>query len=73
MTEWDISRQGKLLNVERFSLAPEEIELVKGKLFWSEEERMTMLALLLENIGVDRALRLGKPEVWREPIAQLSR
>ena len=70
---WDIGRHGKLLDVERFSMAPEKIELVDGKLFWSEEERMTMLALLLENIGVDRAVRVGKSEVWREAVAQLSK
>jgi hypothetical protein len=34
-------------------------------LFWDDTERLTLLALLLENVGVDRAVRLGDPEVWR--------
>ena len=54
---WAIRREGKLLNVERFMLAPEKLKLVDGKLFASEEQRMTMLALLLENSGVDRAVQ----------------
>jgi hypothetical protein len=30
-----------------------------------------MLALLLENVGTDKAVRIGNPEVWREAIANL--
>ena len=30
-----------------------------------------MLALLLENIGVDKAVRLGRPDVWRAAVAAL--
>jgi hypothetical protein len=55
----------------RYNLTPEKIELIQGKLFWSEEDRLNMLALLLENVGVDKAVRLGSPGVWREAIAQL--
>jgi hypothetical protein len=28
---------------------------------------------LLENVGVDAAIRLGDPAVWREAIAELDR
>jgi hypothetical protein len=30
-----------------------------------------MVGLLLENVGIDQAIRLGQPEVWREAIANL--
>jgi hypothetical protein len=30
-----------------------------------------LLGLLLENVGVDAAVRLGKPEVWRAAIRDL--
>jgi len=30
-----------------------------------------MLALLLENVGIDKAIRFGDPNVWREAIADL--
>ena len=36
-------------------------------------QRVTMPALLLENIGVDRAVRLGDPRVWRGAIQKLTR
>ncbi|MBY0523505.1 MAG: hypothetical protein K2R98_08895 [Gemmataceae bacterium] len=73
--QWDIRRQGRawqgLEARARYQLSPEKIELVEGQLFWSEEERIAMLALLLENVGVDRAVRLGDPAVWRDAVAGL--
>jgi len=57
--------------LERHGLTPSKIELVEGMLFWSEEDRITMLALLLENVGIDRAVRLGSPELWREAVAEV--
>lgn len=36
-----------------------------------ETQRLTLLALLLENVGVDQAVRLGDPEVWREAVREL--
>ena len=72
-TKWDIRNKGRAWRNEevrqRYYLSPEKIELIEGKLFWSEEERITMLALLLENIGADEAVRLGNPEVWRSAVA----
>jgi len=47
----------------RYDLAPEKIEMIEGKLFWSERDRLRMLGLLLENVGVDKAVRLGNPAV----------
>jgi len=55
----------------RYELAPEKIEMVRGKLFDSERDRLTMLALLLENVGIDKAVRLGDPRLWREAIDAL--
>ncbi len=73
---WDIRRNGRRWEGPeahaRYSLSPEKSELIEGKLFWSEEERMTMLALLLENVGADKAVRLGDPQVWREAVQHLS-
>jgi len=73
--DWDIRHEGRAWGGaearERYSLSPEKIELIEGKLFWREEDRLTMLALLLENVGVDKAVRLGNPQIWREGIAQL--
>jgi hypothetical protein len=44
----------------------------KGLLFWDDEERVLLLGLLLENVGVDVAVRLGDPTVWKEAVAALS-
>ena len=42
-----------------------------GKLSWSDDETLTVLALLLENVGVDKVVRLGNPEIWRKAIENL--
>ncbi len=72
---WDIRREGRAwqsdLVRDRYHMSPAKIELIEGKLFWSERDRLTMLALLLENVGADVAVRIGDPNVWREAIAAL--
>ena len=73
--QWDIRRDGRAWKGPearaRHELSPEKIEMIEGRLFWNEEDRVTMLGLLLENVGVDKAIRLGDPAVWRDAIAQL--
>jgi hypothetical protein len=59
--------------MERFQLTPEKFEMVGGKLFWSDEDRETLLGLLLENVGADRAVQFGDPDVWRAAVAKLGR
>lgn len=51
-----------------FKLCPDKIELIQGKMFCADEQRMRMLALLLENVGIDAAVSLGDPQVWKEAI-----
>ena len=36
-----------------------------------DTERLTLLALLLENVGIDRAVRLGDAEVWRAAVRDM--
>ena len=73
--EWDIRREGRAWGADearaRYALAPEKIELIAGKLFWNDGERLRMLGLLLENVGLDQAVRLGNPRLWREAVAAL--
>ena len=65
--QWNIRREGRAWEGtearSRYSLTPEKIELIQGRLFCSEEDRVVMLALLLENVGADKAVRLGDPNV----------
>lgn len=71
---WDIRRTGRAWGDEaggRYQLTPEKFEMYKGKLFWSDEERLLLLGLLLENLGADAAVRLGDQRVWRAAVASL--
>lgn len=75
--QWDLRPEGYAWNTEddhcmrRYCMAPHKNELVAGRLYWTEEDRRFMLALLLENVGVDQAVRIGDPAVWKTAIAQL--
>lgn len=72
---WDIRRSGRAWTADeamgRYELTPEKFEMYGGKLFWDDTQRLTLLGLLLENVGVDRAVRLGDPEVWKAAIGEL--
>ena len=72
--KWDIRREPRAWGseaVERYQLTPEKIEMIEGKLLWDDEERLTLLGLLLENVGTDAAVKLGDPAVWRAAVADL--
>ena len=73
-TEWNILREPRAWGAEamqRYELTPQTIEMIEGKLLWDDEARLTLLALLLENVGADAAVRLGDPGVWRAAVAEL--
>ncbi len=75
MVTWDIRRAGHAWGGEamsRYEMTPEKTEMVAGKLYGTEEERLTMLGLLLENVGADQVVRLGNPDVWRAAVAELN-
>ena len=65
---WDIRREGRAWTDEEFEsrveLRPEKLEVWDGKLLFTEEERLALLGLLLENVGADAAVRLGERHVW---------
>lgn len=69
---WDIRREGRAWSGEelpaRWELTPEKFEMMNGKIFLDESDRINMLALLLENLGMDAAVRLGTLEVWEAAI-----
>ena len=73
--EWDVRNAGRAWSAaecrERWELTPEKLEMHSGKLLWSEEDRIALLGLLLENVGADTAVRLGAPAVWRAAVEKL--
>ena len=74
MANWDIRAEGRAWRSEaldRYSLTPKKLEMIGGKLLYDDEQRLTLLALLLENVGADATVRLGSPVVWRAAVAKL--
>jgi hypothetical protein len=74
--DWDIRREGRRWTRDesrrRMAQAPEKIEFVAG-IFTSDRERLKVLAMLLENLGIDKAIQLGKLEDWKAAIADRER
>ena len=71
--EFNIQRHGRKWSRDEIKqkyheLCPDKIELIEGKMFWTDEQRLTMLALLLENVGMDAAVGLGDPALWKQAI-----
>ena len=73
-SDWDIRREGREWTREewdrRIYQAPEKIEFAGG-IFNHDRERMTVLAMLLENLGIDRAVQLGNAADWKAAVAEL--
>ena len=73
--KWDIRKEGRAWTgdeaMQRFELTPEKFEMYRGRLFWSDEDRLNLLGLLLENVGAVQAVRIGDPAVWRQVVAEL--
>jgi hypothetical protein len=72
--DWRIRRRGRAWRKEamrRWELTPEKIEMIHGRLFYTKQQRLRMLGMLLENVGIDAAVRLGNPRVWKQAIEQL--
>ena len=49
-------------------MLPEKMELIDGKLFWTERERIGMLAAMLEQMGLVAAVRLAPKALWLEAL-----
>ena len=75
-SNWDIRREARRWTKEeaerRIYQAPEKIEFAGG-IFVGEEQRLTVLGMLLENLGIDKVIRFGKLEDWKAAIADLER
>jgi hypothetical protein len=69
---YEVRRDGHPITggAERLTTVP-KLEMTRGKLFNSDEDRLHVLALLLESVGIDKAVRLGPPELWRAAVAEL--
>jgi hypothetical protein len=74
--KWDIRRDGRQWSNEEFdqriNQAPEKIEYVNG-IFASDRQRLNVLGMLLENLGIDKVIRFGKLEDWKAAIADLEK
>lgn len=77
--DFDIRRRGRRWTPEEIERKwrehpeiPHRLELIDGKLFLSDGQRITMLGWMLEQLGADAAVKLGDPQIWREAVEDLT-
>jgi hypothetical protein len=72
---WRIAAEPALLSRDEFWARydhfnmPEKFEASEGKLFWNDEQRLHVLAMLLEAVGLKTALALCPPEAVRAALS----
>ena len=75
-SDWTIGRSGRRWTAQespcRMEMAPEKIEFVGG-IFASDRERLTVLGMLLENLGIEAAVQFGRLDDWKAAIAERER
>lgn len=73
--DWDIQVEGHAWRdgkgLVRLDGAPEKMEMIGGKLYWEDYERLYVLAMLLENVGIKDAMRLAPLDRWRQALNEL--
>ncbi len=53
---------------ERYAALPLKLALIDGRLYFTQDDRLEMLAALLEHCGAAAAVRMGDPAVWHEAV-----
>lgn len=73
MDDFDIRLIGRNWTADemaRHEDLPGRLEMVDGKLCLDEEQRLTLLGVLLEHIGTARAVSLGPLQAWVAAVEQ---
>lgn len=71
LVQWKFGRVGREWTEAEFEarleIAPEKIEYVDG-IFANDHERLAVLAMLIENLGIDRVVEHGDVGDWKAAI-----
>ena len=71
--DWDVRRTGRRWTREEFDdrlyRAPEKVEFVSG-IFDGDRQRLTVLGMLLENLGIDTVVQFGRLDDWKAAVAE---
>ena len=75
--QWDIRRKARVWSDDeirsRLELTPEHFEVFDGEMLFTAEHRLNLLGVVLEQVGIDAALRLAPKELWREALDEYER
>jgi hypothetical protein len=70
--QWDIRREPRRWSNDeirsRLELTPEHFEVFDGEMLFTEQDRVNLLGVVLEQVGIDAALRLAPNKLWREAL-----
>ena len=72
--KWDIRLDGRSWKGDegynKLKLITANIEMYHGKAFISQKQRLMMLGMLLENVGIRKAIRFGDIELWKKAVSE---
>ncbi len=68
LTPAKLTSEEFLQRYDHFNM-PEKFEAIDGKLFWNEEQRLHVLGMLFEAVGLKRALSLCPAEAVRQALS----
>lgn len=72
VVEWHLSRQSRSWSADemasKMDLLPAKLEAIGGKVCLNVEQRLMLLAALLENLGTDVVVGLGDLQTWRASV-----
>ena len=74
--EWDIQVDGRARRaeaMERYGRSPEKLEMIEGRICGTYGDRLALLGLLLENVGLKAAIRLAPADRWRVALEMVER
>lgn len=70
---FDIRRAGRSWTPAEFAtkaeMVPGRLEVAFGRVCPTLEQRLLLLGMLLENVGLDLAVRFAEPRLWAEALA----
>jgi hypothetical protein len=63
---WDENTWARIKLIEEFKL-----EVIDGKLMYDDTMRLLLMGLPIENVGLDKLVRLGDPEALKKAVGKL--
>ncbi len=70
--EWPVERTPKRFSGDEFSAMvdrfPARVDCCDGMIGENHQQRLLMLAILIENVGIDEVVKIGPLQLWIDAV-----